>query len=154
MQLMKNLIFTILLVLVLASCKKELEPQSTSIIAPPPAPQNNSVPVTPVATPAPQVVQAPANTNVQMAPQQIAPPQKVAKGMNPPHGQPNHRCDIAVGQPLSLPVSKTKSVNVPSPTNGSATITPIKMENVQAPTQSVETQVPSQVEKTTTTESK
>ncbi|OWK71316.1 hypothetical protein [Pedobacter sp. AJM] len=24
--------------------------------------------------------------------------------MNPPHGQPNHRCDIAVGAPLSSKV--------------------------------------------------
>lgn len=30
-----------------------------------------------------------------------APIQKVAPGMNPAHGQPNHRCDIAVGEPLN-----------------------------------------------------
>ena len=156
MQLMKNLIFTILFVLVLASCKKELEPQSTSIIAPPPAPQNNSVPVTSVATPASQVVQAPANTNVQMAPQQIAAPQKVAKGMNPPHGQPNHRCDIAVGQPLNLPVSKTKSFNVPAPANGSATVTPLKTAEVSNTTQiqNPETQTVTPAEKSTTNENK
>jgi hypothetical protein len=35
--------------------------------------------------------------------QQTAP---TAPGMNPPHGQPNHRCDIAVGAPLnSKPVT-------------------------------------------------
>jgi len=35
-----------------------------------------------------------------------APVQKVAAGMNPAHGQPNHRCDIAVGEPLnSKPVA-------------------------------------------------
>lgn len=28
---------------------------------------------------------------------------EVAEGMNPPHGQPNHRCDIAVGAPLNSP---------------------------------------------------
>lgn len=27
--------------------------------------------------------------------------------MNPPHGQPGHRCDIAVGAPLNSPVAKT-----------------------------------------------
>ncbi|MGB5105253.1 MAG: hypothetical protein WBP29_07300 [Candidatus Zixiibacteriota bacterium] len=26
-----------------------------------------------------------------------------AEGMNPPHGQPNHRCDIPVGAPLNSP---------------------------------------------------
>ncbi len=37
-------------------------------------------------------------------------PAKTAKGMNPPHGQPGHRCDIAVGAPLnSKPTSPTAS---------------------------------------------
>jgi hypothetical protein len=31
---------------------------------------------------------------------------KTAKGMNPPHGMPKHRCDIPVGAPLSSPVVK------------------------------------------------
>lgn len=30
---------------------------------------------------------------------------KTAPGMNPPHGEPGHRCDIGVGEPLSTPVS-------------------------------------------------
>ena len=30
----------------------------------------------------------------------------IAPGMNPPHGQPNHRCDIAVGAPLDSPPGK------------------------------------------------
>ena len=29
------------------------------------------------------------------------PAQKTAPGMNPPHGEPGHRCDIAVGAPLN-----------------------------------------------------
>lgn len=36
-------------------------------------------------------------------------PVKVAKGMNPSHGQPGHRCDIPVGSPLNSPVA-TKAV--------------------------------------------
>ncbi|TPG40704.1 hypothetical protein [Flavobacterium pectinovorum] len=35
-----------------------------------------------------------------------AAPVKVAKGMNPSHGQPGHRCDIPVGAPLNSPVAK------------------------------------------------
>jgi hypothetical protein len=38
--------------------------------------------------------------NVVMTPVQ-SPVQPTAAGMNPPHGQPNHRCDIAVGAPLN-----------------------------------------------------
>lgn len=30
-----------------------------------------------------------------------------APGMNPPHGEPGHRCDIGVGTPLSQPVKPT-----------------------------------------------
>ena len=38
-------------------------------------------------------------------PASTAAPVKTAPGMNPPHGQPGHRCDIAVGAPLnSAPV--------------------------------------------------
>ncbi|MHC1708131.1 MAG: hypothetical protein AB9842_11520 [Bacteroidales bacterium] len=35
------------------------------------------------------------------------PPAATAQGLNPPHGQPNHRCDIPVGAPLNSPPGKT-----------------------------------------------
>ena len=31
----------------------------------------------------------------------------IAEGINPPHGQANHRCDISVGAPLNAPPGKT-----------------------------------------------
>lgn len=37
----------------------------------------------------------------------------IVGGVNPPHGQPNHRCDIAVGAPLNSPVSQSASVQSP-----------------------------------------
>lgn len=38
---------------------------------------------------------------------------KTAPGMNPPHGQPGHRCDIAVGAPLnSAPAATPAPVQV------------------------------------------
>ena len=45
---------------------------------------------------------------------------KTAPGMNPPHGQPGHRCDIAVGAPLNSPVTKSPSV---TPTTQNQVIT-------------------------------
>lgn len=49
----------------------------------------------------PQVVSAqpqqPSNVTVKEVPNTV----KTAPGMNPPHGEPNHRCDIAVGAPLN-----------------------------------------------------
>ena len=45
------------------------------------------------------------NNSAPVAPQSITvsvnQPQPTAPGMNPPHGQPNHRCDIPVGAPLN-----------------------------------------------------
>lgn len=41
-------------------------------------------------------------------------------GMNPPHGQPGHRCDISVGAPLN---SKPKATATPSTAAGQANYT-------------------------------
>ena len=56
----------------------------------------NSKPTQPAATPTSSISQTPPTIN-----KQAAPPAKVAAGMNPSHGQPGHRCDIAVGAPLN-----------------------------------------------------
>ena len=88
------------------SCKKELEPQDGSI-------QSKVVPFTEVANQQQnQTVmptQAPQNPNVVNQNTAVSTPVAVAKGMNPAHGQPNHRCDIAVGAPLNSPVVPAKS---------------------------------------------
>ncbi|AWK03959.1 hypothetical protein HYN56_06820 [Flavobacterium crocinum] len=60
-----------------------------------------------------QQVQATQGQTIQVNPTQqkvvttTTTPVKVAKGMNPPHGQPGHRCDIPVGAPLNSPAPKT-----------------------------------------------
>lgn len=58
-----------------------------------------------------QQVQATQGQTVQVnQPQQVVTTTttaKTAKGMNPPHGQPGHRCDIPVGAPLNSPAAKT-----------------------------------------------
>ncbi|MCW3160490.1 hypothetical protein [Chryseobacterium oryctis] len=49
---------------------------------------------------------------------------KTAPGMNPPHGEPGHRCDIPVGQPLNskpqtspvTPQPQQNTVQTPAPT--------------------------------------
>jgi len=45
---------------------------------------------------------------------------KTAPGMNPPHGEPGHRCDIPVGQPLN-----SKPASTSQPTQTIAQNTPI-----------------------------
>ncbi|HSN48468.1 MAG TPA: hypothetical protein VLR29_06870 [Flavobacterium sp.] len=93
-------------VLLFTSCKKELEPQDSTNPA-------TIVPFTEAANTSPNQSVMPAqplqNPNVTTP---NAAPVSVAKGMNPAHGQPNHRCDIAVGAPLNSPVVPAKNTAV------------------------------------------
>jgi hypothetical protein len=57
-------------------------------------------------------------------------PTKVAPGMNPPHGQPGHRCDIKVGEPLNSPASKTVA-SEPKGTSGTVSM-PINVSATEA----------------------
>lgn len=50
-----------------------------------------------------------------------APVTTVAPGMNPQHGQPGHRCDIAVGAPLNSPPNKTAAPVTTLPAQAPAT---------------------------------
>lgn len=99
----------------MVSCKKELQPQESPAPAEitaadaaqqvdPNATQLNAQ-AQPVSQQTPQAVPQPA---VQQQPTTTAP------GMNPPHGQPNHRCDIAVGAPLNSPPGQ-KPAATPQP---------------------------------------
>jgi hypothetical protein len=67
-----------------------------------PVTQTNAT--TPTASPAVQPATAPAQKTTSKT---ITPP-----GMNPPHGEPEHRCEIAVGAPLNSPVTKPSNQTV------------------------------------------
>lgn len=92
--------------LLFTSCKKELEPQDSTI-------PSKIVPFTEAANTSPNQSVMPAqplqNQNAVNQNNTTSTPVAVAKGMNPAHGQPNHRCDIAVGAPLNSPVVPAKS---------------------------------------------
>ncbi len=104
-----NLIFSSLLSVsfLFVSCKKEEEEASTSSSDAPKEiimPRVQSIPAQTTTQPMPQSV--PAQNQPMTAGQTITPnqaPVATAKGMNPPHGQPGHRCDISVGAPLNSP---------------------------------------------------
>ncbi|MFN3969388.1 hypothetical protein [Flavobacterium sp.] len=116
-----NLIICSLLTVsfVFTSCKKEEEAATTSdtpkeIVMP----RVQSIPAqTYTQQPAIQNV-APTQNQPATASQTLTPNPQIAtkKGMNPPHGQPGHRCDIAVGAPLNSPPG-----NANQPKIGSAT---------------------------------
>ncbi len=62
-----------------------------------------------------------------ISPQPVA--QKVAAGMNPPHGQPGHRCDISVGAPLNSPPAQNANPTqtITTPVN----LTPVKKDSLK-----------------------
>lgn len=92
--------------ILLTSCKKDVEVQNT--ITP-----TNIVPFTEVGKQMRSQVSIPSpaeqNSKVVNQNQNLATPVPVAQGMNPAHGQPLHRCDIAVGAPLNSPVAPVKN---------------------------------------------
>ena len=119
-----NLVFSSLLSVsfLLVSCKKEEETSETSSDAPKEIimPRVQSIPAqTTAQQPAQQnvtqVQNMPVATGQAIAPTQT--PVVTKKGMNPPHGQPGHRCDIAVGAPLNSPPG-----NAAQPKQGTANI--------------------------------
>jgi len=95
--------------LFVVSCKKELEPQESPATA-----EVAATPATPTLEMQPQQVpqQQPVQTQ---QPVQQQPVTATAPGMNPPHGQPNHRCDIAVGAPLNSPKGQNPNASIAQP---------------------------------------
>jgi hypothetical protein len=116
---MNKVLSIALMVLVFASCQNTSESVSSEVatsdsntmpIAPaivpdynslkavansPAAPSSITVPAAPVTAPVTAPATAPATVN------------KNAAGLNPAHGTPGHRCDIAVGAPLNSPPGNT-----------------------------------------------
>jgi hypothetical protein len=103
---MNKLLGIAMMALVFASCqdsenaeKTDLETSSTTTTAASPAaPIADSTTQNIIAT-TPSTVAAPAATTVTTSPG--------AEGLNPAHGAPGHRCDIAVGAPLNSPPGNT-----------------------------------------------
>lgn len=122
---MKNYIGLLLLAgLALNSCKNEQETKEST--------QTAVIPFTEVGNKmrneAAAKVATPTNTTATNAPIVAT-----AKGMNPPHGQAGHRCDIPVGAPLNSPatpaqpnskVTTTPQMTVTPTTSATATTTP------------------------------
>ncbi|MFV8443174.1 hypothetical protein [Flavobacterium sp. LB2P44] len=97
--------------LLLTSCKKETESKPNSTIT-------NIVPFTEVG----RQMKNEASTANQQQQNTTIDPTTIAKGMNPAHGQPEHRCDIAVGAPLNSPaVAPQQNTTPPANTVTTAT---------------------------------
>ena len=94
---MKNALqaFCILIVVALGSCREQVAEYDNTL----PRVEVNSVAASPAAADSTNVT----NNNIN---QQVAPARTAATAaLNPEHGKPGHRCDIAVGAPLNSPAA-------------------------------------------------
>jgi hypothetical protein len=132
---MKNLTTLLFIIpLALTSCKNEAETKESTIpkvvvpftqVA---IPQQNQTVATPQSNQNQSIMyqnsgaqySTTQNTTTQV--QTVAAPVKVAKGMNPSHGQPGHRCDIPVGAPLNSPIATGKTTVPQVVSNTSVTV--------------------------------
>lgn len=96
--------------LFMVSCQKKLQPQESAEPTEAAVIDASSQQV-PTAQPGAMPSEAPAVAQ----PGQPGQPTTTAPGMNPPHGEPNHRCDIAVGAPLNSAPSKNAAPQNPTP---------------------------------------
>jgi hypothetical protein len=106
--MMKKIVPCAIVLLSLIACNSNQPDQDPSIRVAPSTTQTDSLgQQTTTANPAIVPVQPSVvpDQPVQTAPAATAPG---TAGLNPAHGQPNHRCDIAVGAPLSSPVQTTQ----------------------------------------------
>lgn len=92
-------------------------------------PTEGSVPNLKLPTPNAPVLNTPAQPAAPTPAIQPGATTTVAAGLNPAHGQPGHRCDIAVGQPLnSKPQVNKPAVTTPAPIVSTAATAPVKSD--------------------------
>lgn len=132
---MKNLLTPLFIIaFILISCKNEAENQTHKVVVPFYQVANTQANQT-VATPQPNVlyqqngVNQNTATQTQTQTQTVAAPVKVAKGMNPSHGQPGHRCDIPVGAPLNSPIAANSTTSQVVSNSSQSVITTAKGMN-------------------------
>ena len=119
-------IYLVILTLTLISCQKKNETPETlspELASYEQKSASDSSNVTSAQNSAPITM----NNSAPVAPQSntvsVNQPQPTAPGMNPPHGQPNHRCDIPVGAPLNS--KKAEGITVKTTDIQTTTTTPI-----------------------------
>ena len=119
-------IYLIILTLTLVSCQKKNETPETlspELASYEQKSASDSSNVTSTQNSAPITM----NNSAPVAPQSntvsVNQPEPTAPGMNPPHGQPNHRCDIPVGAPLNS--KKAEPTTVKTTDIQTSTTTPI-----------------------------
>lgn len=105
-------------------------------------PTNKPTPVvttTPNTTTQPTLVsnEAPIQVQQNNVTTQAPPTQEVAKGMNPPHGQPGHRCEIAVGAPLNSKPATTQAATVNNVKTTQTAPTPVQFNTAKTIPQKV-----------------
>lgn len=106
----KHTLATLLALVILASCGNSSEESTTEKVAPTAttASLTDTVPAAPASTEPASVIHPPLNP--------AAPAITPGTKLNPAHGQPGHRCEIAVGAPLDSKPAPAATATVPNVT--------------------------------------
>jgi hypothetical protein len=135
---MKNLITPLFIIaFVLISCKNETENQPPKAVVPfyqVANQQQNQTLKTAQPDQGQSLYPASSTQTTTTQTQTVTAPVAVAKGMNPSHGQPGHRCDIPVGAPLNTAVATNKSSANQVINQSNMTVTPSSTAVTTAPT--------------------
>ncbi len=115
---MKNILLAITTAgLLFTACNNSNQPEKDASLA---------TPATEVSTTPPAVNAAAGETlgnQGQPMPATVTPGMgSLTAGLNPEHGQPNHRCDIPVGAPLSSPAPATPAATQAPVSNAAPTV--------------------------------
>jgi hypothetical protein len=111
----------------LTACNSGSSTRRSQASAPPSLPGLTTSPGNKVAASAATapVVPAPVASNTaSVTPSAGTAAVSTAKGTNPPHGQPGHRCDVAVGAPLDGSAAPSVTLPTPAQQTTNTTITP------------------------------
>lgn len=123
--MIKKILFVTLPLAALFACNNNVPEKDASIM--PEKSASATAPLTDTLAAQPSVNMLPANAQ-QPAVNATAPAtQPITAGLNPAHGQPGHRCEIAVGAPLSsAPAQTTAPQMVQTPVSAPVSATPAK----------------------------
>lgn len=124
-----NVALIILLIASIVACSKSSKVPAQET----PATSSSTTQTTPTTTKLSQSTNSPT-TNPNTATSLKGAESTTLAGANPPHGQPNHRCDIAVGAPLNSPAGTgLQQSNSMQPTTQQPNVSVLPAPNATTP---------------------
>ena len=99
--------------LFILSCNSSGDTKRTPVVSTPPTTQSTNNIITPTTASQPSI-EVKKDSTPPAAASKISASQAATTALNPAHGAPGHRCDIAVGAPLSTPIQNVPGAVAPT----------------------------------------